>query len=149
MQRIYDSRVKIKKVSELAVLPEYKTSGASGMDLSSVEEITLNPLERKLVSTGIAIQLDDGFEAQIRPRSGTSIKHGITLVNCVGTIDSDYRSIIYLPVINLSSEPYTIKIGDRIAQMVISKYSSAKLEVVDELSETERGEGGFGSTGAN
>lgn len=149
MQRIYDSRVKIKKVSELAVLPEYKTSGASGMDLSSVEEITLNPLERKLVSTGIAIQLDDGFEAQIRPRSGTSIKHGLTLVNCVGTIDSDYTGIIYIPMINLSTEPYTIKIGDRIAQMVISKYSSAKLEVVDELNETERGEGGFGSTGTN
>lgn len=149
MQRIYDSRVKIKKVSELAVLPEYKTSGASGMDLSSVEEITLNPLERKLVSTGIAIQLDDGFEAQLRPRSGTSIKHGITLVNCVGTIDSDYTGIIYLPVINLSNEPYTIKLGERIAQMVISKYSSAKLEVVDELNETERGEGGFGSTGTN
>ena len=147
MSRIFDCNIKIKKLSELAVIPEYKTSGASGMDLSSTEQITLMPLERKLIPTGIAIQLDEGYEAQIRPRSGTSIKYGLTLINSVGTIDSDYTGEIFIPMVNLSSEPYTIMPGERVAQMIISKYSSAKLELVNKLCETERGANGFNSTG--
>lgn len=145
--RIIDFNLKIKKLSESAVIPEYKTEGASGMDLCSTERITIMPFERKLVPTGIAIQLERGFEAQLRPRSGTSIKHGLTLVNCVGTIDEDYRGEIFIPMINLSSTPYTIEIGERVAQMVIARYSSVVVQVVDELDDTERGSGGFNSTG--
>lgn len=145
--RIKEFDLKIKKLSESAVMPEYKTDGASGMDLSSTERVTLMPFERKLVPTGLAIQLEQGFEAQLRPRSGTSIKHGLTLVNCVGTIDSDYTGEIFIPMINLSSTPYTIEIGERVAQMVIARYTSVGVKIVDELDETERGSGGFGSTG--
>lgn len=145
--RIKEFDLKIKKLSESAVIPEYKTDGASGMDLSSTERVTLMPFERKLVPTGLAIQLEQGFEAQLRPRSGTSIKHGLTLINCVGTIDSDYTGEIFIPMINLSSTPYTIEIGERVAQMVIARYTSVGVKIVDELDETERGSGGFGSTG--
>ena len=145
--RIKEFDLKIKKLSESAVIPEYKTDGASGMDLSSTERVTLMPFERKLVPTGLAIQLEQGFEAQLRPRSGTSIKHGLTLVNCVGTIDSDYTGEIFIPMINLSSTPYTIEIGERVAQMVIARYTSVGVKIVDELDETERGSGAFGSTG--
>ena len=145
--RIKEFDLKIKKLSESAVIPEYKTDGASGMDLSSTERVTLMPFERKLVPTGLAIQLEQGFEAQLRPRSGTSIKHGLTLINCVGTIDSDYTGEIFIPMINLSSTPYTIEIGERVAQMVISNYTSVGIKIVDELDETERGSGGFNSTG--
>jgi dUTP pyrophosphatase len=145
--RIKEFDLKIKKLSESAVIPEYKTDGASGMDLSSTERVTLMPFERKLVPTGLAIQLEQGFEAQLRPRSGTSIKHGLTLVNCVGTIDSDYTGEIFIPMINLSSTPYTIEIGERVAQMVIARYTSVGVKIVNELDETERGSGGFGSTG--
>ena len=145
--RIKEFDLKIKKLSESAVIPEYKTDGASGMDLSSTERVTLMPFERKLVPTGLAIQLEQGFEAQLRPRSGTSIKHGLTLINCVGTIDSDYTGEIFIPMINLSSTPYTIEIGERVAQMVIARYTSVGVKIVDELDETERGSGGFNSTG--
>lgn len=145
--RIKEFDLKIKKLSESAVIPEYKTDGASGMDLSSIERVTLMPFERKLVPTGLAIQLEQGFEAQLRPRSGTSIRHGLTLINCVGTIDSDYTGEIFIPMINLSSTPYTIEIGERVAQMVIARYTSVGVKIVDELDETERGSGGFGSTG--
>lgn len=145
--RIKEFDLKIKKLSESAVVPEYKTDGASGMDLSSTERVTLMPFERKLVPTGLAIQLEQGFEAQLRPRSGTSIKHGLTLINCVGTIDSDYTGEIFIPMINLSSTPYTIEIGERVAQMVVARYTSVGVKIVDELDETERGSGGFGSTG--
>lgn len=145
--RIKEFDLKIKKLSESAVIPEYKTDGASGMDLSSTERVTLMPFERKLVPTGLAIQLEQGFEAQLRPRSGTSIKHGLTLINCVGTIDSDYTGEIFIPMINLSSTPYTIEIGERVAQMVIARYTSVGVKIVDELDETERGSGAFGSTG--
>ena len=141
-------KFKLKKMNELAILPEYKTSGSSGMDLSSVEEVTINPFERKLVPTGLAIQLEQGYEAQIRPRSGTSIKHGLTLINCVGTIDSDYTGQIFIPMVNISNEPYTIQVGERVAQMVVAQYTQAEFEVVDELEDTQRGDGGFGSTGS-
>ena len=144
-------KLKIQRLPHNRILPEYKTKGAAGMDLSAAikEPILLKPLGRTLIPTGIKIELEHGYEAQIRPRSGLSIKHGITLVNCVGTIDEDYRGEICIPVINLSSEEYTIMPDERIAQMVISKVYKPEIEVVTELSSTERNEGGFGSTGIN
>lgn len=130
-------------------LPAYKTAGSAGMDLMAKLEtpLTLGPLERTLVPTGLFIELPEGYEAQIRPRSGMSIKHGISLVNAVGTIDSDYRGEIKIATINLSNEPFTIQSGDRIAQMIIARYERVTLEEVDTLEETDRGAGGFGSTG--
>ncbi len=141
--------LKIKRLKNNNILPEYKTSGAAGMDLCAAIEnpITLNPLERTLIPTGLKIELEHGYEAQIRPRSGLSIKHGITLINCVGTIDEDYRGEVCVPVVNLSNESYTILPDERIAQMIIAKVEQAQIEVVTELSDTERGIGGFGSTG--
>ncbi len=143
--------LKIKRLAHNKILPEYKTEGAAGMDLSAAieEPITLKPLERTLVPTGIKIELEHGYEAQVRPRSGLSIKHGITLINCIGTVDEDYRGELCVPIVNLSNEEYTIQPQERIAQMVIARVEQAKIEVVTELSDTERGEGGFGSTGKN
>lgn len=141
--------LKIEKLEHCLGLPEYKTVGAAGMDLiaSIPEAITLKPLERKLIQTGIKIEVPMGYEAQIRPRSGLSIRHGITLINCTGTIDSDYRGEVCVPLVNLSSEAYTINPADRIAQMVIAEVAQAEIQIVTNLSETQRGEGGFGSTG--
>ncbi len=141
--------LKIERLENNRILPEYKTDGAAGMDLCAAisEPIILKPLERKLIPTGLKIELEHGYEAQIRPRSGLSIKHGITLINCVGTIDEDYRGEVCVPVVNISNEEYTITPDERIAQMIIAKVEQAQLEVVTELSETVRGEGGFGSTG--
>lgn len=143
--------LKIQKLNENVTLPSYQTEGAAGMDLCAFlsEPVTLKSLERKLIPTGLKMELPKGYEAQVRPRSGMSIKHGITLVNCVGTIDEDYRGELCVPVINLSTEEFTIQNGDRIAQMVISPVTKAEIEVVTELSNTTRGEGGFGSTGKN
>lgn len=141
--------LKIEKLPHNQILPEYKTEGAAGMDLCAAisEPLELKPLERTLIPTGLKIELEHGYEAQIRPRSGMSIKHGITLINCVGTIDEDYRGEVCVPVVNISNVAYTIQPQERIAQMVISKYEQAKIEVVTQLTETIRGEGGFGSTG--
>ncbi len=141
--------LKIERLAHNRFIPEYKTEGAAGMDLcAAIEEpVTLKSLERALIPTGIKIELEHGYEAQIRPRSGLSIKHGITLINCVGTIDEDYRGEVCVPVVNLSSETYTIQPDERIAQMVIAKVEQADIEVVTRLTETARGEGGFGSTG--
>lgn len=141
--------LKIKRLPHNEILPEYKTEGAAGMDLCAAisEPMEFKPLERKLVPTGLVIELEHGYEAQVRPRSGLSIKHGMTLINCIGTVDEDYRGEICVPMVNLSNETYTIQPKERIAQMVISKVEQAKIEVVTELSETSRGEGGFGSTG--
>ena len=141
--------LKIKKLENFVALPEYKSELASGMDLcaANTEDITLKPLDRMLIPTGIKIELEKGFEAQIRPRSGLSIKKGITLINCIGTIDADYIGEVCVPLVNLSKEDYVVKRGDRIAQMVIAPVVFADIEVVDELSDTERAEGGFGSTG--
>ncbi len=143
--------LKIEQLPNNKTLPEYKTEGAAGMDLAAAieEPLTLNPLERTLIPTGIKIELEHGFEAQIRPRSGLSIKHGITLINCVGTIDEDYRGEVCVPVVNLSNEPYTIMPEERIAQMVIAKVERAEIKVAIALTATQRGEGGFGSTGKN
>ena len=141
--------LKIERLPNNKHLPEYKTEGAAGMDLCAAidEPVVLKPLERALIPTGLKIELEHGYEAQIRPRSGLSIKHGITLINCVGTIDEDYRGEVCVPVVNLSNETYTIQPDERIAQMIIAKVEQAKIEVSVELSSTIRGEGGFGSTG--
>ncbi|WP_409966795.1 Deoxyuridine 5'-triphosphate nucleotidohydrolase [Mycovorax composti] len=130
-------------------LPTYATSGASGMDLrASIEEdIVLQPMERTLVPTGIFIELPEGYEAQIRPRSGLAIKQGLTCLNTPGTIDADYRGEIKVILINLSKEPQTIQNGDRIAQMVIQKVEIIQWVPVEALSETARNAGGFGHTG--
>ena len=144
-----DVILKIKKVRDNAEVPQYQTEGASGMDLCAALDNTviIPPFQRVFVPTGIAIELPRGYEAQVRPRSGLSSKHGITLVNCVGTIDSDYRGEIIVPLINLSDTAYSIQPGERIAQMIISKYERVGIKEVTELSDTSRGIGGFGSTG--
>ncbi len=141
--------LKIERLAHNRFVPEYKTEGAAGMDLCAAitESVTLKPLERALIPTGLKIELEHGYEAQVRPRSGLSIKHGITLINCVGTIDEDYRGEVCIPVVNLSNETYTIQPDERIAQMIIARVEQAKVEVVTELTETLRGTGGFGSTG--
>jgi dUTP pyrophosphatase len=130
-------------------LPEYKTSLSAGVDLRAVlaSEIKLSPLERKVVGTGIKIALPKGFEAQVRPRSGLSAKHGITVLNSPGTIDADYRGEIGVILVNLSSESYTINPGERIAQLVFTKVEQVKWDLKEELDVTSRGEGGYGSTG--
>lgn len=140
-------KIKIINKSKHA-LPKYQTSLSAGMDLyANIEEaVTLKPLERKLISTGLLMELPQGFEAQIRPRSGLAIKNGITVLNTPGTIDADYRGEIGVILVNLSAEPFTVNDGDRIAQMVIAKHETAIWEEVTELGETDRGEGGFGST---
>jgi dUTP pyrophosphatase len=132
-------------------LPEYQTSGSAGMDLRAWLEtpVTLQPMERKLVPTGLYIALPEGYEAQIRPRSGLSIKRGLSLVNAVGTIDSDYRGEIMVPMINLSQEAQTIENGERIAQMIIARYEHAQWAQVETLNETDRGAGGFGHSGTH
>ncbi len=130
-------------------LPHYATEQSAGMDLRAnlEESIFLKPMERKIIPTGLFIALPEGYEAQIRPRSGLAIKHGITLVNTPGTIDADYRGEIGIIMINLSNEVFEIKDGERIAQMVINKYEKISWQQVDSLDETQRGAGGFGSTG--
>jgi dUTP pyrophosphatase len=128
-------------------LPSYATAGAAGLDLRAAEAFTLRPGERALVPTGIAIALPKGFEAQVRPRSGLAVKHGVTVLNAPGTIDADYRGEIKVPLINHGVEDFVIARGDRIAQMVIAPVTIASLSEVDRLEETERGSGGFGSSG--
>ena len=129
--------------------PSYETSSSAGMDLRAhvTEAITLNPLERTIVKTGLFIALPPGFEAQIRPRSGLAAKFGISVLNAPGTIDADYRGEIGVILVNLSSEKFMINNGDRIAQMIIARYAHTKWEEVSVLDETKRGQGGFGSTG--
>ncbi|WP_025665396.1 dUTP diphosphatase [Aquimarina megaterium] len=130
-------------------LPHYETIASAGMDLRAhiTESITLKPLERTIVKTGLFIELPVGYEAQVRPRSGLAAKKGITVLNAPGTIDADYRGEIGVILVNLSNEDFTIQNGERVAQMVIAKHERAEWIEVTELSETTRGEGGFGSTG--
>lgn len=128
-------------------LPAYATAGSAGLDLRAAEAFTLKPGARALVPTGIAIALPKGFEAQVRPRSGLAVKHGVTVLNAPGTIDADYRGEIKVPIINHGTEDFVIARGDRIAQMVIAPVTVATLTEVDRLEETERGSGGFGSSG--
>jgi dUTP pyrophosphatase len=130
-------------------LPSYQTEEAAGMDLRAFisESVTLKPLERKLIPTGLFIELPKGYEAQLRPRSGLAFKHGITLLNTPGTIDSDYRGEVQVLMVNLSNDAFTIENGERIAQMVFAKHEQAQLTEVDMLATSVRGAGGFGSTG--
>ena len=130
-------------------LPAYATEQSAGLDLraSISEPLTLNPLQRELVPTGLYIELPAGFEAQIRPRSGLAIKHGISLVNTPGTVDADYRGEIKVILVNLSNEPFTLNPGERIAQLVVARHEQVQWDEVEVLEESARGEGGFGSTG--
>ncbi len=130
-------------------LPEYGTSGAAGMDVraSLNEPITIAPMERALIPTGLYVEIPEGYECQLRPRSGLALKKGISLVNTPGTIDADYRGEIGVILINLSKEPFVVENGERICQMVFNRYTPAEWEQVDTLEDTERGEGGFGHTG--
>jgi dUTP pyrophosphatase len=132
-------------------LPKYESAQAAGMDLrTSIDEpVTLQPLERKLFPTGLFLELPAGYEAQVRPRSGLAMKHGITVLNTPGTIDADYRGEVGVILVNLSGEAFTIEPGERIAQMVIARHEQPEVVEVTELSQTERGAGGFGHSGRN
>jgi len=130
-------------------LPKYQTKQSAGLDLCAFldEELILKPMDRKLIGTGLYIALPEGFEAMIRPRSGMAFKHGITVINSPGTIDADYRGEIKIALVNLSQENFTIKNGDRVAQMVVNKYEQVSFNLTDSLEDTERGAGGYGHTG--
>jgi len=144
-------RIAVKRVRDRAIkLPLYMTPLAAGMDLcAAVEEgeVVLEPGQWRLIPTGIAIALPDGYEAQVRPRSGLALRHGVTLLNTPGTVDADYRGEVGCIMINLGPEPFVIKDGDRIAQLVVHQVCRAELEVVEELPASNRGAGGFGHTG--
>ncbi len=130
-------------------LPAYQTAGAAGLDIRANlgEPIVLAPLQRTLVPTGLFLEIPEGYEVQVRPRSGLAAKHGITVINAPGTIDSDYRGEVKVPIVNLSDESFTIAHGERIAQMIFAKYERVTFQQVEELSDTQRGTAGFGSTG--
>lgn len=152
MQTLIEKKLKVQfiKIHPKAELPFYATEGASGMDLINVldEPLTLKPGERKKVPTGLIMILPAGYEGQVRPRSGLAAKYGITLTNCVGTVDSDYRGEICCLMINLGNEPYSIQPGERIAQLVIAPVVHVETEFIGSIpEETKRGSGGFGSTG--
>lgn len=142
------NRIKVK-AKEGVIIPKYETQGSAGMDIRAFieEPVRLMPGERALIPTGLFLELSEGFEAQIRARSGLAIKYGIGVVNGIGTIDSDYRGEIKIPLINWGNEDFVINNNDRIAQMVISKYEKVDIMLVDDLSDTERAQGGFGHTG--
>jgi len=140
-------KLKVKKLSKLAEIPQYQTEESAGFDLHSVDDVILKPFERKLIGTGISFEIPKGYEIQIRPRSGLAYKHGITVLNSPGTIDSDYRGEIKILLINHSDEDFEIKVGERVAQAVIQKVYQASFEEVEDLNSTVRGVAGFGSTG--
>ena len=141
-------KVKIVNKSRFA-LPEYQTPLSAGLDIRANldESVTLQPLERAMIPTGLYVELPEGCEMQIRPRSGLAAKHGVTVLNSPGTIDADYRGEIKVILVNLSNEPFTIEAGERIAQMIVARYEQIEWQAAEELSSTERGAGGFGSTG--
>ena len=142
--------MKVKIVNKsIHALPEYQTPQSAGLDIRAniTESVTLNPLERAMIPTGLFVELPDGYEMQIRPRSGLAAKHGISVLNTPGTIDADYRGEIKVILVNLSNEPFIIEPGERIAQMVVAQYEQVEWQAVEELGATERGAGGFGSTG--
>lgn len=141
--------MKLKMISKSGILPKYETAGSAGFDIRAYieEPLTLAPGQRTLVPTGLYFQLEPGYEAQVRARSGLAIKKGIGLVNGIGTIDSDYRGEVCVPLINWGQEDFVIENGDRIAQVVIAKYEQVTFELTDTIDETERGAGGFGHTG--
>lgn len=140
-------KIKVKSIS--GIMPSYETKGSSGMDLRAYTDdpVVIMPGKRALIPTGLFMEIPEGCEAQVRARSGLAVKYGIGLTNGIGTIDSDYRGEIKIPLINWGDEPFTVNNGDRIAQLVISRFERAELVDADELSDTARGEGGFGHTG--
>ena len=143
-------KIVVKVIKDEGVtLPKYETSGAAGMDVRAniSEPIVLGSLDRVLIPLGLRLEIPEGYEVQVRPRSGLALKHGIGMVNSIGTIDSDYRGEIGAIIVNLSKEPYTIQPQERIGQLVLNKVEQIEWEVVEKLSESERGSGGFGSTG--
>ena len=151
-----DAQLKDKEMLKVKInnrgrqpLPTYATALSAGMDLRAniEEDITLLPLQRQLVPTGLHIALPEGYEAQIRPRSGLALKHGITVLNTPGTVDADYRGEIMVLLINFSNEPFIVKDGERIAQMIVAKHEQVSFELTETLDETERGAGGYGHTG--
>ena len=142
--------MKVKVINRSAYgLPQYETGQAAGLDVRAniTESITLGPLERALVPTGLYVELPEGYEMQVRPRSGLAAKHGLSLVNSPGTVDPDYRGEIKVILVNLSNTPYELKPGERVAQLVVARLTRVEWESVEVLGETERGAGGFGSTG--
>lgn len=142
--------MKVKVINRSAYgLPQYETGQAAGLDVRAniTESITLGPLERALVPTGLYVELPEGYEMQVRPRSGLAAKHGLSLVNSPGTVDPDYRGEIKVILVNLSNTPYELKPGERVAQLVVARFTRVEWENVEVLGETERGAGGFGSTG--
>ena len=144
------AKVKVKIINNSSnPLPLYATDGSAGMDIMAdlKEPVTMSPMERKLIPTGLFVQLPKGYEAEIRPRSGLAARHGITCLNSPGTIDSDYRGEIKVILINLSNEPHAIQPGDRIAQMIVNKVEAVKWKAVNTLDTTKRNDGGFGHTG--
>lgn len=150
MEKHMSTEIRVVKLREDAILPEYQTAGAAGADLHACIDapIVMQPMERQIIPTGLAMEIPAGYEVQIRARSSMSIKHGITMVNGIGTIDADYRGEVGVLAINLGNEAFTIEPGMRIAQMVLARYAVASWSVVEALDETERGIGGYGSTGA-
>ena len=141
--------IEVKMISKSGIKPSYATDGSAGVDLPAYIDVTIDipPFNRRLIPTGLSIQLPPGYEAQVRPRSGLALKQGLTVLNAPGTIDHDFRGEIGVILINLSNEVQSINPGDRIAQLVISKYEKANFQLTNSLDETERGSGGFGSTG--
>ena len=147
---IADGAVRVFSVlKEGALLPEYQTSGSAGADLHAylAEPVTLKPMERRLIPTGLFVELPAGYELQVRPRSGLALKHGVTVLNTPGTVDSDYRGELCVLLINFGSEPFTVQKGDRIAQAVVAQAVQVSFVQTDALSETGRGVNGYGSTG--
>jgi len=140
-------KVKIEVVDKEIPLPKYQTSGAAGMDLHSAEELVVPKGEFRMISTGLKLAVPSGYEGHVRPRSGLAAKNGVTVLNTPGTLDSDYRGLLKVILVNHGKEDFKVNKGDRIAQIVFNKFETADLEVVDSLDETSRGEGGFGSTG--
>ena len=141
------TNVLIRLTDKNATMPEYKTAGASCADITSIEAFTLWPKQRKLVHTGLQVELLEGFECQVRPRSGLALKHGITVLNSPGTVDSDYRGEVGVILYNASDRPFEINIGDRIAQIFVGEATQHKFVEVNYVGDTDRGDGGFGSTG--
>jgi dUTP pyrophosphatase len=140
-------QIKFKKLCSDAIIPEYQTAGSAGMDICTIDEFILMPGERKIFQTGLAVAVEDGYEVQVRARSGLSARDGVTVINGVGTIDADYRGQIGVALVNLGNSDMYINAGDRTAQLVVNKIEQPEIIVVDELGETIRGAGGFGSTG--
>lgn len=140
-------KIKIKKLNSDAILPSYAHKGDAGMDVYSCEDCMIYPRDRKAVSTGLSFEIPQGSEIQVRPKSGLVLNHGLTLLNAPGTLDSGYRGELKIILFNTSKEVYEVKKGQKIAQIILARYEEAEIEEAEELSITERGEGGFGSTG--